>query len=298
MSRRWTFLAVLVACGLAWGSTQSLGKLAVSTGYRPFGLLFWQFTLGMALMGLVMAVRRRPPVLTRRALSFALVVALLGSVLPGITFWTSVERLPAGIMSLLISTVPLIAFVIALLLRQDRFTGLRALGLLCGAGGVVLIAAPEASLPVAGQAAFLPFAMLGPLFYAMETNYVQRAGMGEMDAFQAMALVSGIGAVIVLPLALATGQFIDPFVPWGRAEWAFLAGSVTHVLTYAAFVWLAARAGSVFASQCSYIVTASGLVWATALLGERVPSTLWAAMALLLAGLALVQPRARDAAAP
>jgi drug/metabolite transporter (DMT)-like permease len=206
---------VLVGCGLAWGSTQSLGKIAVSTGYRPFGLLFWQFVLGLALMGLFMAVRRTPLVLTRRTLRFALVVALLGSVLPGITFWTSVERLPAGIMSLLISTVPLMAFPIALVLGQDRFSVTRGLGLLCGLGGVALIALPEAALPLPGQVAFLPLAMLGPLLYAMETNYVQRVGMEGMDPFQAMALVSGLGAVLLLPVALISGQWIDPLVPWG-----------------------------------------------------------------------------------
>ncbi len=130
MSRRPLFLVVLVGCGLTWGSTQSLGKIAVSTGYQPFGLLFWQFVLGVILMALVMLFRRTPPVLTRRTLVFALVVALLGSVLPGITFWTSVERLPAGVMSLLISTVPLLAFPIALALGQDRLSALRALGLL------------------------------------------------------------------------------------------------------------------------------------------------------------------------
>jgi drug/metabolite transporter (DMT)-like permease len=38
-------------------------------------------------------------------------------------------------------------------------------------------------------------------------------------------------------------------------------------------------------------VTASGLVWATALLGESFSPYVWAALVLLLAGLALVSPR-------
>ena len=48
MSRRPLFLAVLVACGLAWGSTQSLGKMAVSTGHEPLGLIFWQFAAALS----------------------------------------------------------------------------------------------------------------------------------------------------------------------------------------------------------------------------------------------------------
>ena len=284
-------IGVLVGCGLAWGSTQSLGKVATSTGHPPLGLLFWQFVIGLGLMGAAMVVRRTPFVLTRRSLAFGVVVALVGSVLPGITFWTSVARLPAGVMSLIIATVPMMAFGLALLLGQDRLTLGRLGGVLAGLAGVLLIALPEASLPEAGQAAFLPLALLGPFLYACETNFVQRFGMAGMDPFQAMALVSGIGALVALPLALGSGQWVDPVGAWGVAEGAFVAGSVTHVVTYAAFVWLAANAGSTFASQCSYVVTASGLVWAAALLGERVPPTVGLALLCLLAGLALVRPR-------
>lgn len=289
--RRLLLVGVLVGCGLAWGSTQSLGKVATTAGHGPLGLLFWQFVIGTALMGAAMVLRRTPLVLTRRALVFGVVVAVVGSVLPGITFWTSVERLPAGIMSLIIATVPMMAFVFAILLRQDRLTLGRLLGVVAGLAGVLLIALPEASLPEAEQAAFLPLALLGPFLYACETNFVQKFGMAGMDPFQAMALVSGIGALMVLPFAIATGQWVDPVGAWGAAEWAFVAGSVTHVVTYAAFVWLAAQAGSTFASQCSYIVTASGLVWASALLGEPVPPTVGLALLCLLAGLALVRPR-------
>jgi drug/metabolite transporter (DMT)-like permease len=53
----------------------------------------------------------------------------------------------------------------------------------------------------------------------------------------------------------------------------------------------------VFASQCSYIVTAAGLLWAMLLLGERFSPWVWAAVAVMLFGLSLVQPRNRQAIA-
>jgi drug/metabolite transporter (DMT)-like permease len=290
-ARRMLLIGVLVGCGLAWGSTQSLGKVATSTGHPPLGLLFWQFVIGTALMGAAMVVRGTPPVLTRRALVFGVVVALVGSVLPGITFWTSVARLPAGVMSLIIATVPMMAFGLALLLGQDRLTPARLGGVLAGLAGVLLIALPEASLPEAGQAAFLPLALLGPFLYACETNFVQRFGMagdGPVPGDGAGVGDRGAGGAAARARLGPVGR---PGGGLGRAEGAFVAGSVTHVVTYAAFVWLAANAGSTFASQCSYVVTASGLVWAAALLGERVPPTVGLALLCLLAGLALVRPR-------
>ena len=77
---------------------------------------------------------------------------------------------------------------------------------------------------------------------------------------------------------------------WGGCLLVLLAA--VHAVVYAAYVWLAGRAGSVFASQCAYLVTGSGVVWAMALLGERFQPVVWLALAMMLAGVALVQPRA------
>ena len=168
-------------------------------------------------------------------------------------------------------------------------------GLCCGLLGVALIALPSASLPDAGMVAYLPIAMIGPLFYALEGNYVARFGTAGMDAVQAMCLASMIGVVIMLPVAVGSGQWIDPLQPWGRAEVALLAGSVVHNLCYCAYVWLAARAGAVFAAQTSYIVTGTGVIWAMLILGERFSPWVWAALFVMLLGLFLVQPRTQSA---
>jgi drug/metabolite transporter (DMT)-like permease len=68
---------------------------------------------------------------------------------------------------------------------------------------------------------------------------------------------------------------------------------VLHALLYAGYVGLAAKAGAVFASQTSYIVTASGLCWAMVILGERFSALIFVAMAVMLVGLTLVRPRVR-----
>lgn len=297
MSRRALFVAVLLACGLAWGSTQTLGKLSVSTGYRHFGLLFWQFALGATMLGSILLVRRRWPPMNRQTLGFGLFIALVGTLIPGTTFFLGVTHLPAGIMSILISTVPLLAFPIALALGMDRFSTLRLAGLLCGLGGVALIAGPGATaLPAGTDPVWLAVAMVGPLFYAVEGNVVARVGTFGMDGLQVMTLASLIGALLVLPLALGTGQFINPLVPWGAAELALVTGALIHAVAYSTYVWLASNAGAVFAAQTSYIVTGSGVIWAMVILGERLSPYAWAALVLMLAGLALVQPR--DGAAP
>jgi len=51
------------------------------------------------------------------------------------------------------------------------------------------------------------------------------------------------------------------------------------------------RAGSVFASQVSYLVTGFGVLWAILFLGESYSAYVWSAMAVMMLGLFLVRPR-------
>lgn len=293
MTSKGRALLALVWLGAGWGLSHPLGKIATETGHPPLGLIFWQLVVCVLVLGTISAIRRRRLPLDPRALRFYVIVALLGTLIPNFTFYTSVSRLPAGIMSIVISMVPLISFPIALALGADRFTWPRLAGLILGLTGVALIALPRASLPDPAMAAFLPLALVGPLFYAIEANYVSWSGMAQTDPVSAMLGASIAGMLLCLPVTLATGQWIDPMAPWGRPEWALVISSAMHALLYTSYVWLAATAGAVFAAQCSYLVTACGMVWAMLLLGERFSPMVWAAMAVMLAGVALVQPRPR-----
>ncbi|AWB50201.1 EamA family transporter [Gemmobacter aquarius] len=282
---------MLVVLGLGWGSTQPLGKMATMTGHGPFGLIFWQLVVCVAVLGGLTALRGKGLVLNRRTLRFYLVVAVMGTLVPNATFYISAARLPSGIMSIIISAVPMLAFPLALALGMERFAVKRLVGLLLGLAAVGIIAAPGAVLPDPAMAAFLPIALIGPLFYAMEATYVARNGTEGLDAVQAMFGASVAGLILCTPVTLGTGQFIDPFAGFGRAEAALVASSVIHALMYSGYVWLASRAGSVFAAQCSYLVTGAGIFWAMALLGERFSPFVWLAVVLLLCGVALVNPR-------
>jgi drug/metabolite transporter (DMT)-like permease len=283
---------ILALIGIGWGSTQPLGKIAASSGHQPFGLIFWQLVVCVLVLGAITLARGKRLPLTRRALEFYVVVAFLGTLVPNYTFYVSVARLPSGIMSIIIAAVPMLAFPMAVALGVDRFSLRRAAGIALGLAGVALIALPETSLPEAAMVAFLPLALIGPLFYAMENTYVAMRGTSGMDPVQAMLGASLAGLLFCTPVMLVMGHWFPMPLSPGRAEWALIGMSALHALLYAGFVWMAVKTGPVFASQSAYVTTASGLIWAMVLLGERFSVWVWAAAALMLLGMMLVQPRA------
>lgn len=284
-------LLILIAMGAGWGMTQPLSKIAVSTGHQHFGLIFWQQTIGAVLMAVVILLRGATLPLTAGALRVYVILALLGTIIPNAASYQAIAHLPSGVVSILLSLVPMLAFPMALGLGLERFSLLRLMGLLAGLAGVLMLVLPETSLPDRAMLGWIPIALIAPLFYALEGNYVGKWGIGDLDPVQALFGASVVGALIALPLALAGGQFIVPPLPLGAPEWALIASSIIHVGAYASYVWLIGHAGTVFAAQVGYLVTGFGVFWAILMLGESYAPTTWLAMALVFLGVFLVQPR-------
>ncbi len=298
MADRAFLIAILVACGAGWGVTMPLAKIAVSEGYRHFGLIFWQLVISGALLGLAVLARGRGLPFGRAQVVMYVVIALIGTVLPNSASYQAAVYLPAGIISILVSLVPMFAFPIALLMATDRFDWLRLGGLICGLIGVLILIGPEASLPERAMVLFIPLALIAPAFYGLEGNVVAKYGTAGLDPIQLLCGASIVGAVIALPLALISGQFIDPRPPWGAPDLALMTSSFMHALVYSGYVWLVGRAGAVFAAQVSYLVTGFGVIWAMILLGESYSGWVWASMAVMFVGLFLVQPRPQRALVP
>jgi drug/metabolite transporter (DMT)-like permease len=289
---------ILLAMGASWGFTVPLYKIAVSSGHGEYGLVFWQLVIGAALMGALTLVRRTRMPMGWRTLKICVLIALIGTIIPDVASYRAIVHLPAGVISILLSMVPMIAFPIALGLGLERFNLRRFVGLMAGLLGVLLLVVPKASLPEVAMLAWIPLAMLAPLCYAFESNYVAKWGIGAMDPVQVLFGASLVGAMITLPLALGSGQFISPVRVWAAPEWALLVSSAIHVVVYATYVWLVGRAGAVFTVQVSYLVTGFGVGWAMFILGESYSRYIWAALALVLTGVFLVQPRRQETLAP
>ncbi|MEL6596896.1 MAG: DMT family transporter [Pseudomonadota bacterium] len=291
-------IAVLVIAGAGWGVTQPLAKIAVSEGYKHFGLVFWQLAIGAVALGALNTARGKGLPISAKHLAFYLMIALIGTVLPNSASYQAITHLPSGIVSILLSLVPMLAFPVALTLGLDRFSALRFAGLACGLLGVVLLVAPDASLPEPGMLYWIPVALIAPMFYAVEGNVVAKWGTHGLDPVQVLYGASVIGTIVMLPVAIGTGQWISPLPPYGLPDLAITLSALIHATVYTTYVWLVGRAGPVFAVQISYLVTGFGVIWAMLLLGESYAGPVWAAMAIMFVGLFLVQPRPNVALVP
>ena len=283
--------AILVALGTTWGLTVPLTKIAVSTGHKPLGLISWQMLIATIALSAISVARRVGPDLNRRTLIYFLTIGLLGTIFPNSFSYLAASHLPAGVMGIVIASVPMFSLGIALGLRIERPSLRRGIGVLFGAGAVILLVGPETSLPDPDKAIFVLVALVAPFFYGAEGNYIAARAPADVDPVVTLLGASAIGCLIAWPLAVSTDSLVDLFTPWGPAEWALLLSSLCHVVAYTGYIWLVGKAGPVFASQAAYVVTVSAVLLSALILRETYSGWVWSALILMIAGLALVQPR-------
>ncbi len=295
MSRfhRFRLIAILFCIGTTWGLTIPLTKIAVSTGHQPFGLILWELLLASLGLGAYLLACGQLFSITGRRVFLFVVIGLAGTVIPGAFSYRAAAELPAGVMALVIALVPLCSLPIAILIKLERPDLKRFIGVICGAIAIVLIVGPENALPDPAKAGFVLLALIAPFCYAVEGNFVSWRGTDGLNAIETLFGASVCAFFLTLPLTAATGEWVNLWQIWGKAEWALVLLSVLHIGAYAAYIWLVGQAGAVFASQVAYLVTVSGVLWSIALLDEGYSKWIWAALATLILGISLVLPKPR-----
>ncbi len=289
--KRLALLAALTGLGACWGATIPLSKIAMSTGHRPIDVIFWQLAISAVVLAPVSVLQRARPRLSRQVLFHFLVIALIGTLLPNSFSLVAVNRLPAGIMAIVIATVPMFALVIALSLRLEGFSPVRMTGVLLGATAVILLITPQTSLPEPDKAIFVLVGLAAAFCYGAEANYLAVRSPPGLDPVVTLLGASIVGTALAAPVAVFSGGFVDLTQPWGRAETAIVAAALFHALAYTGYIWLVGVAGPVFSSQIAYVVTVAGVLISAVLLQESYSGWAWLALAIMICGLALVRPR-------
>ena len=282
---------LLLGSGVIWGASFSLAKIATSGGAHPLGITLWQGVLGTVLLFGVILVRRQRIPLDRRHIEFYVVCGLLGTAIPGTLFFYAAAQIPAGILSIAVGTVPLLTFVFAIALKLDRFSAAKVMGLLFGMTAIVMIAAPDASLPGPDDTFWLFIGLAAAACYAIENAYIAARRPGDSDAFTVLFGMLTAAAIILAPIVLATDTFVPLALPWASVEWAIFAMSIINIVAYGTFVYLITYAGPVFASQEAYVVTLAGVFWGIVIFDETHSAWVWGALMSMIVGLFLIAPR-------
>jgi drug/metabolite transporter (DMT)-like permease len=281
-------IVLLVVLGCIWSLGPSATKFAAINNVPPIGMVFWQTFIAANLLWLICRIWRIPIGLERIHLRYCLVMGVFGVALPNSNMVFVMRDLPAGLMSVLIVTAPLITYLIALTVRLEQFRIMRAGGVLLGLAGVAVLVLPRGSLP---SPDLLPLALLAigtPALWAATNVFAEKA---RPEGGNNIALAMGtmyVAAGASLVMSLSTGTFHEIWVDFDIADWVIVGYGVVTVATFVLFYTIVTMAGAVYLAQVGYIVTLTGVGWGAWFFGERPSIWLWASVVLVFAGVALV----------
>ena len=113
---------IMLIVGSGWGLEVALVKYGTTHGIRPFGYLLWMALGAGAVAFIVCVVRRRPPKTTPRHLRYYLLVGGLRLAGANVIFYTAIQHIPAGVMSVVLGTSPIFTYALSMSFRMERFS--------------------------------------------------------------------------------------------------------------------------------------------------------------------------------
>jgi drug/metabolite transporter (DMT)-like permease len=283
--------AILLTMGLCWGLSFSLARIAAVGGVHPLDITFWEAAIAGAILLGVSGVRHRRVPVTRALVPFYLASGLLGMVLPGAIFFYAAAHVPAGILAICLAIIPFITFVASALLRLEVFVLGRIAGVVLGALAILLLVAPQQSLPDPAQIPWVLLGLLAACCYAAFNVMLAlwRPGGGTPSAATIGMFVAA--ALMMSPILCATGTFVSFGWPWTEVEWAMLGLGIINAVSYSLFIRLVESAGPVFTSQTANLVTLFGVLWGMVIFGEQHSVWVWLSLVTMMLALSLVAPR-------
>lgn len=281
-------LVLLLALGSLWGLSPAFTKFLALEGIPPVGVVFWQTLI--AGTGLLVMCRLRGVHigLSRRHLVFYGVMGAAGVALPNSNMVFVLGHIPAGLMSVIIVTAPVITYVVAVAIRLEIIDPRRAGGVALGFIGAAVLVLPSGSLPSPEMLPFALLAFITPLAWALTNVYAETARPQGTDS---MVLAMGTmyaAAIASLITALATGSFHPIWRDFGIANQALIGYGLITIVTFFLYFTVVSLAGAVYLAQVGYITTLMGLGWGAWFYGEEPSAWLWLAVVLVFGGVALV----------
>lgn len=291
-------VASLFAVTIAWGGAfVGIKVLVEDLGYIDLTIARFVFT-SILLAGVFPFFKPEAPI-QRRDWP---VLAILGALGVG-GYHLSINygelTVSAGVASLIVSSVPVMVALLAPVFIGERLTRRRGLGVTVALGGVVLLTllgTPGAQLEV-GSVLGAAVTTLAPLAWAFNT-VLSKPLAGRIGATPLTIIMVLLGTAMLLPLG--GPRTIARLGALDVAGWLWLAYLVIPCTVggYLAWFWALRQLDATRTAAFVYLVPLWALIWAWAVLGERL--TVWTALggALVLGGVYLVEGRRKLAPPP
>ncbi len=283
---------ILIFTGINWGPSFSIAKIVTNFQVHPFGITFWQsFVACIILFVFILYDAKKHLFINFKLIFLYFQLSLIGLTIPSILFFYGAAHLPAGILSITVTLVPMLTYAIGYLIGQEVFSFNRLIGVILGIISILIIVLPEQNLPEPNQVFWVIVTCFCSLCYAFQAVLIS-AKFNQKDSPIAMAFwLNFFSSIILLPIVIKFDYFIPLKLPFSLLEYSLLSLGIIEAICFSLLMYLIVRSGPLFASQVGYLVTLSGIIWGIIIFDEVLSISIWVAVLLLFIGIYLVKPK-------
>ncbi len=277
---------MLVTLSIIWGSAFMLVEVVLEE-VQPLTLVAGRLTGAFIFLAAAFAISGRPfprDLASWRAFAF---LGVVNNVFPFILLTWGQDRIDSSQAAILVASMPLSTVLIAHFWINERLTTDRILGVLVGFGGVFLLVGGDlGDLTGAGTLGQLAV-ILGAVGYSTGTVFARRY-LQDADIVTTAMGQTMIGTMIMIPLALAVDTPFDLSISAKTALAWVAMGVFPSGVAYLIFFRLVRQVSATQASMVTYLIPITAILLGVLVLDESVASSSFAGLALIVAGIWVV----------
>ena len=267
-----------------WGTNYLWNRIIV-VNIGPFMLVFFRVLLAFFTIFFYVVISKTRIVLTWKKVGIYLVLGFFYVTLPFLAASWAQQSITSGMAGIISSTNPLFALLLAtIFLPQERISGLRAVGLLIGFLGAVILASSGLTNGQSGNSLSGILVMLvSSISYAVALVFTRATAQGMDEKEQSLGQISFALITITMATLLFESQWRLPSRPiiWiGVVSLGILYTGAGTILWFA----LLNSAGVMYASLVSYVAPVIAVILGVLILAEKFTWQLLVGGALVLCG--------------
>ncbi len=285
---RGTDWIMLWTLSLLWGGSFLFVELALA-GLPPLTIVWGRVALAAAILWGVMRLAGAaiPP---REVWPALLVMGFLNNAVPFTLFVLAQGQITGALASVLNATTPLFTVLVAHVATADeRLTGVKLAGVSLGFAGVLAMMVGER---LGGAVPAMAACLGAALSYAVASVWgrrFRRAGLAPMATACGQVTAS---TALITPLWLVVDRpWLMGWPDMGPVMAVVGLAALSTALAYLLYFRILASSGATAISLVTFLIPLSAAALGWAVLGEELEARHLAGLALILAGLALIQGR-------
>ncbi|MCM2576647.1 DMT family transporter [Streptomyces meridianus] len=275
-----------------WGSSFTFIKMSLE-GLTPSQLVLGRLVLGAVVLLAIAGIRKAPLPRSADLWGHVAAAALFGNVIPFLLLSYGEQTTGAGIAGVLVGATPLLTMTLAaVLLPAERVTSRKAVGLVAGFIGVVLVIGPwrEAAGSLGGQLSCVGAALSYAAGFVYVRKYLSPRGLAPLS----LAASQLVAAAVLQGL-------VTPFLAWDTPHFTtrvtlsiVVLGLFSTGLAYILYFSLIGEVGATTASAVNYVVPVAAVVISVLALGEPVTWNLLVGGLVVLVGMGYAENRVKQ----